>query len=71
MSHPKQANSRWKSSSEDDHELTFEHGYGAQEEVLSGETLADVAGVTEKDVRDDVLGTQQDEADDGLESESE
>ncbi len=42
---------------EDEQELTFEHGYGAQEGVLSGdESLEDIAGVSEKDVHDDLLG---------------
>lgn len=50
---------------EDEQELTFEHGYGAQDDVLSGdESLEDIAGVSEKDVHDDLLGEQPtDEAD--------
>ena len=46
----------------DDHELTFESGYGAQDKVLKeGETLEDVAGVSEEDIRKDVQETQEDE----------
>ena len=47
----------------DDHELTFESGYGAQDKVLKGdETLEDVAGVSEEEVRQD-LESSQDEVD--------
>ena len=47
----------------DDHELTFESGYGAQDEVLKGdETLEDVAGVSEEEVRKD-LESSQDKSD--------
>lgn len=43
------------SKQDDDHELTFESGYGAQDKVLEGdETLEDVAGVSEADIREDV-----------------
>ena len=46
----------------DDHELTFESGYGAQDKVLKdGESLEDVAGVSEEDIRKD-METQEDEA---------
>lgn len=44
---------------ENDQELTFEHGYGAQEGVLSDdESLEDVAGVNEKDIENDLLREQ-------------
>ena len=49
---------------QDDHELTFESGYGAQDNVLQNdETLEDVAGVSEEDIRKDVRETQEDEPD--------
>ena len=49
---------------DDNHELTFESGYGAQDKVLKeGETLEDVAGVSEEDVRKDVRETQIEESD--------
>ena len=49
-----------------DQELTFESGYGAQDKVLQdGETLEEVAGVSEEDVRDDLQkDTQTDLVDD-------
>lgn len=54
-----------RTSAEGEQELTFEHGYGAQERVLSEEEdLADVAGVKEEDVREDFLGERQDDEDD-------
>ena len=44
---------------ENDQELTFEHGYGAQEGVLSEDkSLEDVAGVSEKDIENDLLREQ-------------
>ncbi|CAN5899746.1 hypothetical protein BH24DEI2_BH24DEI2_12980 [soil metagenome] len=53
-----------QASQKDDHELTFEHGYGAQDNVLEDdETLADVAGVSEKEVREDLLGERREDAD--------
>jgi len=46
-----------RKAGEDDQELTFEHGYGAQEGVLSeDESVEDVAGVSEKDIENDLLG---------------
>ncbi len=49
---------------EDARELTFEHGYGAQEEVVTDdEALEDVAGVSEEDVREDLLDAQPDDED--------
>ena len=47
-------------SQANDHELTFESGYGAQDEVLKEDkTLEEVAGVSEEDIRKDVQETQE------------
>ena len=41
---------------EEGQELTFEHGFGAQDNVLEDdETLTDLGGVSEKAIRDDLL----------------
>ena len=58
---------------QDDHELTFESGYGAQDKVLQeDETLEDVAGVSEEDIRKDVRETQEEsEADSDKEQKDE
>lgn len=54
-----------RTSAEGEQELTFEHGYGAQERVLSEEEdLADVAGVKEEDVREDFLAARHGDEDD-------
>ena len=45
---------------DDDQELTFESGYGAKDNVLKDdETLEDVAGVSEEDIRNDVKRTHE------------
>ncbi len=47
---------------DDDRELTFESGYGAQDKVLEDdETLEDVAGVSEEDIREDLRETQEED----------
>lgn len=59
-----------RAADEDAHELTFERGYGAQDHVLGeGETLADVAGVSEEDVREDLLGERDEQPDEDEQSE--
>ncbi len=42
---------------EDDHELTFEHGFGANEALHEDDdrSLAEIAGVSEEEVREDLL----------------
>ena len=61
---PKSTDGKEQPADENGHELTFEHGHGAQERVVPDEKdLADVAGVTEADVREDLLTTQQDDED--------
>ncbi len=47
---------------EDDHELTFEHGFGANEALRkdNDKSLADIAGVSEEDVREDLLEERSD-----------
>ena len=53
---------RQKNGQDDDHELTFESGYGAQDKVLEdNETLEDVAGVSEEDIREDMRETQEED----------
>ena len=51
---------------EDDHELTFEHGFGASEALHEDDdrSLAEIAGVSEEDVREDLLesGAKDEEA---------
>ena len=50
------ANKTGGSAQEDDKELTFERGFGAQDKVVKdGETLADLGGVSEADIRKDLL----------------
>ena len=51
-----------QNSQDDDRELTFESGYGAQDKVLEdNETLEDVAGVSEEDIREDIRETQEED----------
>ncbi len=51
-----------QNNQDDDHELTFESGYGAQDKVLENdETLEDVAGVSEEDIREDMRETQEED----------
>ena len=48
---------------EDDHELTFERGFGANEALREDDdrSLAEIAGVSEEDVREDLLEGVDDE----------
>ena len=50
-------------SEDDDRELTFERGFGANEALREDDdrSLADIAGVTEEDVREDLLESSSEE----------
>lgn len=55
---------RQNNKQDNDHELTFESGYGAQDKVLEeDETLEDVAGVSEADIREDIKRDEDREKD--------
>ena len=55
-----------QNNQDDERELTFESGYGAQDEVLKNdETLEEVAGVSEEDIRKDVREMQEESGDEG------
>ena len=51
-----------KKTDQDEQELTFESGYGAQDKVLGeDESLEDVASVSEADVRQDLQRDSQED----------
>ena len=58
-------------SEDDDHELTFERGFGANEALREDDdrSLAEIAGVSEEDVREDLLEGSDDEQDEAGDAE--